>query len=117
MKNPFLTESENKRLAHLWFEEDEAKRNEPKATVTATYFRGDSWKPDGITDNRREWKNKEFKRLFPNSLFEDYRRFLSSVAEATSLIVIHRFNLREYKEEYLEKNRMNSSEITGGHGN
>jgi len=103
MKNPFLTESENKKLAHLWFEEDEAKRNEPKRTVTVTYFRGDPWKPDGITDNRLEWKNKEFKRLFPNSLFEDYERFLSLPVETTSFIIVDRFNLRDFKEEYLKK--------------
>ena len=56
-----------------------------------------SWKPGGITDNRRSWKEKEFHRLFPNTL---YRNLVEFEVDQNSYIYRNDFNLREFKKYY-----------------
>ncbi len=50
-------------------------------------------------DNRREWKQKEFKRLFPNSFFN---RFEDLVLHFSPYKRPIDFDLRKFKKEYAE---------------
>lgn len=55
--------------------------------------------PERIVDNRLEWKNKEMRRLFPNSLCRDVYE-MSWIVRGFGLNSIMNFNLREFAKEY-----------------
>ena len=58
------------------------------------------WKPNGITDNALEWKEKEFKRLLPDNSFSDMNDFALHFGV---FIRFRGFNLRQFIKEYNNK--------------
>lgn len=51
----FISSAENKKLAHLWFKEDQFIDDTQDKLVSRA---NEAFKPNGITDNRMEWALK-----------------------------------------------------------